>query len=191
MDIKAELGKIDFKSKEVQNILGGIGLGIIIIIAFFKYVYAPMGLKIKDLEKQVEEKVEVLRKAEEEAKRLPELEVEFKALKVELAHVEKKLPRENDIPGLLKTATRVGRRYSIDITNFSPRKESKKAYYTLLPMEISINTTYHRLGFFMTKMAQQERVLGFKNLRITSTIDENSRVNIMASFMLCAYVYND
>lgn len=191
MAVKIDFSKIDFKDKNVQNLIGGIMLGIAAIWAFFHWAYGPMGVKIIDLEKKIQKKETKLEETRKKAEKLPELKKEYEALKGELADVEKKLPKKSDIPEILKIVTRIGREYSIDITNFKPRKSTREKYYTTYPMAMGINTTYHRLGLFMTKMGQQERVMGFKDLNISSSMDEDYNVSMTVGFTLCAYTFNE
>jgi len=185
------LGKIDFKSKEVQNKLGAVGIGAIAIFAFFKWVYGPMGPRIKELETQIEDKEKLYAATVEKANKLPQLEAEYEALKAVLSDMEKKLPKEIGKPQLLNLVTDIGRKYSIDITNFNPKRETKDKYYTVYPTDMNIKTSYHRLGYFLTEMGQQERVLTFKDLSITAQIDEKKKVNLITQLTLCAYTYNE
>ena len=191
MAAKFDLNKIDLKDKNIQNTMALIG--IILIAVFFanKMFYVPMGKNIKNLHDKIGQKEKLLQETQLKADKLPELEAEYELLKGELLNVEKKLPKTNDIPELLDITTNIGRKYLIDITNFNPRNEKIEKYYIMHPVEMTITTSYHRLGAFMATMGQQERVMGFKDLSATVGTDSDGKPVIIASFMLCAYTYNE
>ena len=191
MAAKLNLNKIDLKDKNIQNTIALIGIVLIAVFFANKLFYVPMGKNIKSLHEKIAEKEKLLQETQKKADKLPELEAEYELLKGELLNVEKKLPKTNDIPELLDITTNIGRKYLIDITNFSPRNEKIEKYYIMHPVEMTITTSYHRLGAFMATMGQQERVMGFKDLSAAVGTDSDGKPVIIASFMLCAYTYNE
>ncbi|NIM03829.1 type 4a pilus biogenesis protein PilO, partial [bacterium] len=97
-----------------QKILLGI-LGVLVFFMFYKYLYGPLGLKLKKAKEELVTKEAKLTIARARANRLDQLMSDYELLRVKVAEAEKRLPREKEIPRLLRDVTGAGRKFKIDI----------------------------------------------------------------------------
>ena len=175
-----------------QKVLLGI-LGVFVLFIFYKYFYNPIGLKVSKVKNELATKQAKLTVARERANRLDELKADYELLKVKVEKAEKKLPREKEIPRLLREVTGAGRKFKIDISGFEPRPEEPQEYYISHPFEMSLETQYHNLANFLAEIGQLERIFHIRNLSLIPTLESESQKlkGITAGFQLYTYTFKE
>ncbi|MFB0527166.1 MAG: type 4a pilus biogenesis protein PilO [bacterium] len=173
-----------------------IMLGILVVIVFFmfyKYAYGPLEIKLKKVKNELVAKREKLAVTRERAGRLDQLKTDYELLKVKVEEAEKKLPREKEIPRLLREITDAGRKFKIDIPNFQPRTEEQQKYYISHPFAMTIQTKYHDLAYFLAEIGQYERILHVRNLRLAPMARKEGEKlrGISADFQLYTYTFKE
>jgi type IV pilus assembly protein PilO len=99
--------------------------------------------------------------------------------------MEKKLPRDRNMPDLMKIVKQIADRYSIQIMSISPATAVKEQYFFRITYNISATGSYHDIGKFFAEIAMQERILNVENL-ILSEGDSSA-----FSFVLVSYQYDE
>ncbi|MDH5173626.1 MAG: type 4a pilus biogenesis protein PilO [Elusimicrobiota bacterium] len=174
-----------------QKVLLGI-MGVLVFFMFYKYVYGPLGIKLKKVKDELVTKQARLTIARARANRLDQLKTDYELLKIKVAEAEKKLPREKEIPRLLRDITSAGRKFKIDIADFRPRKEEQQEYYVSHPFLITLDTSYHNLAYFLAEIGQYERIFHIKNLGLTPILEkENKLKGVAADFQLYTYTFKE
>jgi len=175
-----------------QKVLLAI-LGVLAFFMFYKYAYGPLGLRLKTVRNELTTKTAKLTVARERAGRLDELKADYDALKVKVERAEKKLPREKEIPRLLRDITSAGRKFKIDISNFQPQAEQAQQYYISHPFLMILETKYHNLAYFLAEIGQYERIFHVKNLGLTPILDNEGEKlkGITADFQLYTYTFKE
>lgn len=171
-------------------------MGILGALAFFmlyKYAYGPLGLKLRKVKNELVTKRAKLTVARERASRLDELRADYEGLKTMVEKAEKKLPREKEIPRLLRDITSAGRKFKIDISNLQPRGEEPQNYYISYPFIITLDTKYHNLGQFLAEIGQYERIFHVRNLSLTPILENEGEKlkGITADFQLYTYTFKE
>ncbi|HHH84987.1 MAG TPA: hypothetical protein ENL15_03420 [Firmicutes bacterium] len=172
-----------------QKILFGILAGIIAIIVFYFYVLGPQRQQIGDLKQKIEkEKMEVKRLVAL-SKKIPDLQAELDSKKEEIARISKSLPTKQEIPTLLRQITDASQQAGITLTYFNPGRLDAKGDYLEFKVDIQLEGTYHKVGYFLSQLSHLSRIINVGNLKITRlpTVDENT-INVKLD--LVAYVYN-
>ncbi|MFB0527738.1 MAG: type 4a pilus biogenesis protein PilO [bacterium] len=175
-----------------QKVLLGI-LGVLVFFMFYKYVYGPLGLKLKKEKNELITKQTKLTVARARADRLDQLKTDYELLRVDVAEAEKKLPREKEIPRLLRDITGAGRKFKIDISDFRSRVEEPQEYYISHPFLITLETNYHDLAYFLAEIGQYERIFHIKNLGITPILENEGEKlkGVSADFQLYTYTFKE
>jgi len=178
-----------------QKVMLGI-LGVLVFFMFYKYVYGPLGLKLKKVKNELVTKQAKLTVARERTNRLDELKTDYELLRVKVEKAEKKLPREREIPRLLREITNAGRKFKIDISNFRPRAEKPQQYYISHPFGMSLKTDYHNLAYFLAEIGQYERIFHVRNLSLTPIMEKEEKEGerlkgISADFQLYTYTFKE
>ncbi|MDA3793444.1 MAG: type 4a pilus biogenesis protein PilO [Elusimicrobia bacterium] len=180
-----ETGNITQQQKIVLGVLAVVGL-----IFFYSKVYAPMGGKIKDAKKILQEKQAELGDMKIKAQQLDVLEKEFKLLEEQLKVTEKKLPKTKELPELIRTITKTVEKYNMEVDTLRPGGGSGGQYYMTYPYSLSLATDYHTFGRFFSEIAQLDRIFNIKNLNITTGgSSEDGERSLRASFSIVAYTF--
>ena len=173
-----------------QKLMLGL-FGVLIFFMFYKYAYSPLELKLKKVRNEVVAKRAKLVVAREKAHRLDELTTDYELLKVKVEEAEKKLPRQKEIPRLLREITNAGREFKIDISNFQPQAEEPQQYYISHPFGLTLETNYHNLAYFLTEIGQFERIFHVRNLNLKAIFENQGEKlkGVSASFQLYTYTF--
>jgi len=108
--------------------------------------------KIKALESQLAE-------AKAKAEQLNKLKEEMAGLQLEVATLEKQLPRTQELPSLLRLFTNRFESYGLFVSSLGPGKPVSKGLYDEIPFTLSFSTTFHNLGKFLTSLGKNERLM--------------------------------
>ncbi len=173
--------------KKEQQILIFICIGILFYVyIFFKIVLAPVNKKISETKRMISEKQQKVTEAEIAKSQLPLLQSETKRLELEIAELEKKVPKEVNLPELIKIISKVSQYFGIKLQTLSYQSiDTSPPQYNEIPFSISFTASYHNLGQFLAAIAQEKRIFASKNLVLNYTGDKENSVT--GTFILYAY----
>lgn len=146
-------------TKEQQYILATITFSIMFYVVFYMYIYTPLSSKIETLQRTFVQKKEAFKEGKLIANKADVLKKEHDRLKIELSYIEERLPREREMSNLLKQVTRIGEDSGVEFATFKPLDTKKEDYYEILPIEVNIEGTYHKLGDFLSKIGSLPRII--------------------------------
>jgi type IV pilus assembly protein PilO len=147
-----------------------LGLVVILVgvVAFFHYSYwEPLNEKLKTLERQRQELQSQYEEQKAVADNLPTFQANTRKLEEDLANALKLLPREKEIPSLLRDIYTLGRKSGVDFKTFEPQKEAPKQLYAELPIRLSLVGTYHEIAVFFDRIGKMARIVNVSNLDMT------------------------
>jgi Tfp pilus assembly protein PilO len=172
------------------------GLSVLLIgVVFYSYwnmVYTPISKAISTDRKNVQELNQKLSVAKARAGQLSKVQAEMAALQVDVAELEKLLPKSRELPSLIRVFTHRAEANGIVLTSFRPSHAVPKGLYDEVPYDISVTSSLHGLGHFLTAMGKGERLFAARNLALTGTsakADPAKTVN--ATFTLVAFKYHE
>jgi type IV pilus assembly protein PilO len=175
-----------------QKVMLGI-FGFLVFFMFYKYAYGPLGLKLKKVKNELVTNRAKLAVARERAHRLDQLKTDYDVLKIKVEKAEEKLPREKEIPRLLRDITDAGGKFKVDISNFQPRAEEPQKYYISHPFLMTVESNYHNLAYFLAEIGQYERIFHVRNLGITPIVEKEGEKlkGISTDFQLYTYTFKE
>lgn len=160
------------------------------IFVYYKYLYSPLVNKYKEMYTKVEQTEKRLNEIKRRALELPRLQAEMKQLEMEVALLEKRLPKDKEIPELLRTLTKTAQRYQLKVISISPGGVTPQANYNEVPFQITLQGTYHAFACFLSELGQESRILSERNLSMTANAGtKESPATINANFTLIAYTF--
>jgi type IV pilus assembly protein PilO len=174
--------------------LKALGLIIVFVVmtifVFVNYLYKPLKQKEAELDREIATKSMELKEIQEIVANLEIKKAEVRKLREELSYVEKRLPKEVNMPELIKTITTIAKKYNVTFYTFIPSGPHVKDVYKEIPISMSTKSTYHNLGRFLTAIGNLERILtpsGVQITRRTPTKDDASTIS--ANLVITAFVY--
>jgi len=180
------------KNRNLIIALASLGLAGIIFYSYWSLVYNPVSKAIAADRKTVDELNGKLALARTRAGQLSKIQAEMANLQVDVAQLEKQLPKTRELPSLLRIFTHRAESFGLTLSNFAPQKTVPKGLYDEIPFNVSLSASFHSLGRFLTAMGKGERLFATRNLALTTTsskTDPSKTIN--ATFTLVAFKYHE
>ena len=142
-----------------------------------------------ELSAQHAEKQAEIRKGQAAEQRLPELEREIAAKRLELEDLEQILPSARETGELLRYVKNLGDQSNLKLKSFSPGGLRPAEFYREFPIEMQVSGRYHDLGIFLDRVSKYSRIINVDNLRIGSL--KKSGRTIQASLTATTFVFSE
>ena len=172
-------------------IVGSLAVTLGILFTFSTYFYGPINREIAKDQATVEDLKGKLATAKARAQQLSKLQQEMANLQVDVAQLEKQLPKDRELPALIRVLTHRAESYGLVLGNLTPGKPVSKGLYDEIPYNVSVTSSFHSLGHFLTALGKGERLFAARNLALTpnsSKTDTSKTIN--ATFQLIAFKYH-
>ncbi len=182
------MNKIELTKEQITQIAGALLFGGLFVYLYLFYFWLPTSKKIDEGTVKIEKMQRDIDQARMMKAKCSDLSGELDRLKAQREAAVKKLPSGKDVPELIRTVTRLSRKYGVSVLSINPSGQSKVAYFTKGTYLINIKGDYHDIGRFLTALGLEERILTSENLSLTAT--NGSDTSATATFTLAAYQYN-
>lgn len=171
----------------------GIAAGIILlplVIFYFSYYQA----KAEKIETLSQEKVTITKQLQEvkiKAADLAKFEKEMAEAEVQFLETAALLPKEKEIPKLLKDISALGRNAGLDFLTFKPLADIPKDFYAEIPVTINVRGPYHNMGFFFDQVSKLERIVSVSNIKMSSPKKEGGEMLLNSDCRLVTYRFTN
>lgn len=179
------MNKIDIDRDKLTKIVAVSVLLVAVVFSYLYFFWLPVSKKISEIRDKVSKIEAEIKKARDITSKYPNLEKKLSELEAQKADVEKKLPRDKNMPDLMKTIKKIADKYSVSINSISPSTAVKEQYFFRITYSISVSGSYHDIGSFLSEISIQERILNVENVLITGGAVSN------VNFILVSYQYDD
>lgn len=155
-------------------------------------LYSPVVQAVEENKRLLEEKraqIARLLYVEDELKRE---RIELEEKRVELEGVQGMLPKEKEIPSLLKSITQTAEANVIDFLTFTPQSIKAGDVYDEVPIDITLKGDYHDLGRFLNELGRLYRIVVPSVRSLTGkepTKEDPYTVNV--SLTISTFVYRE
>ena len=161
-------------------------------IAAFYFIYLqPSMTQIDRLQSRQASLERELEKVRKQAANLPKL-------KAELADAEQKfrdksvlLPKEKEIPQLLRDISTEGRTSGLDFLQFKPLPSKPKDFYAEIPIDINVRGPYHNVGYFLDQVSKLSRIVTVSNIRMAGPKLESGEMLLNSHCQLVTYQFTN
>ncbi len=165
--------------KKEQQILVIVTIVVVFYLyAFLNFILVPLNIKISQVKKLINDKTTSLEQARLLTESLPKLKQETKLLELEIVELEKKLPKQTNLPSLIKIISRQAQNYGIKLNTLTPQLiDSSSPQFKEIPFTISFMGSYHSVGQFLSELAQGERIIASRDLTLTYSGQKDYPIN--------------
>ena len=173
-----------------NNIIIIAALIIAFSFIYFNYLIAPMNAKYKENIKKLNDIETKLADTKRKALELPKLQADMKKLELEVTDLEKMLPKNKELPELIRIITKTAAKYQVKVTNITPGGAIVQPNYNEIPFQMNMQGTYHAIAYFLNDIGQESRILSVRNINFTSNTpskENPNSVNITCTFL--AYTF--
>lgn len=177
-DSLEQLQNLDLGNLDVNNIGSwpGVVKAIVMVLLFGLVLgvgyYWHITDKQKDLDVVEAREVELRKEYEDKAAQAANLD----ALRIQKQEMEeafgallRQLPSDTEVPGLIEDITRTAIDNELTIQSIDLQPEVRTEFYIELPIKISVEGGYHKIGSFVSGVANLSRIVTLHNFEIKPT----------------------
>jgi len=196
-DTLEQLQNIDFNDLDLNN-LGSWPSPIKIMLMVLLFAAVAVGgyfyyltdkqavlesaeLQEQDLRRDYESKAEQAANLDAYRQQQAEMEDTFGALL-------RQLPSDTEVPGLLEDITRTAIDNELRIESIDLKPERRTEFYVELPIDIVVEGSYHKIGTFVSGVANLSRIVTLHDFRIAP---QTSAQDLKMSILAKTYRYLD
>ena len=172
-------------------------LGIAVVIALFPLVvfyfafFQPNSTKIDNLEAKRTTLDKEVKDVEAKAANLVKFEKELEEATAIFQESSALLPKEKEIPKLLKDISALGRNAGLEFLTFKPLADVPKDFYSEIPVTINVRGPYHNMGFFFDQVSKLERIVSVSNIKMSSPKKEGGEMLLNSDCTLVTYRFTN
>src|SRR5260370_40968564 len=123
------------------------------------------------------------------ANKLQEFQREVQLLEAKLETLNRILPPEKETPDLMRRVQYLATQSSLSIKVFTPAAVATKEFYQEVPINVSVEGTYHNLGAFCDRVSRLSRLVNLGTIKIKSMQNPTPTRTITAQTVATTYVY--
>jgi type IV pilus assembly protein PilO len=153
---------------------------------YWKFGYSKNREEIGRLKSVHSAMTDSLQKARRVAAQLPEMERRLAKLEKQWLRAQEMLPSEKEIPSLLSSMTKAGGETGASFLLFQPKPAKPSQYYTEIPIQVTVVSTYHGLGRFLAAVGNLPRIVNVSGLTVKPSGEE--RATVEAGFQATTYL---
>ncbi len=142
-------------------------IAILPIAIFYFMLFQPNTDEISRLKQKKVKLGQELKTVKAKARNLAKFEEEVKQTQAIFYEVAELLPKEKEIPQLLKDISSLGRVAGLDFIKFQPLADIPKDFYAEIPVNINVRGPYHNVGFFFDRVSKLERIVSVTNVKMS------------------------
>jgi type IV pilus assembly protein PilO len=171
------------------------GVIIVLLTGILVYIYGNFFLKprfraIRYLKQEIERSQEKLMELKAQAARLEKLTREYQQLEGRIQRVKEELPTEKEIPRLLTAITTLGIKNGLEFLSFAPQPEQTKEFYSILPLSLDMEGSYHEVGKFLAALANFPRIVNASRITLSPlSAQEDPSVTVSIKMELSTYIF--
>jgi len=135
-------------------------------VIFYFAFFSPNTKKLAGLNKQKSQMETKLRQVKKKAQNRERLRQELNETMAVFDETAALLPKEKEIPKLLKDISALGTNAGLDFLSFKPGGDVPKDFYAEIPVSINVNGPYHNLGFFLDQVSKLDRIVSVDNIKL-------------------------
>lgn len=159
---------------------------------FWTKVMGPLKEEIKSMQTKLNDLNSKVETARIQSLRLPLLRQEVEQLQTELSALEKQLPKDKDVPNILRVLTKEAMQQNLVFNRLTPKQLTKKEYFEIIPFDLQFTGSLHSLGRFLSSLGQQDRIFQSQNINFTpasATGDQLGLVSLTITLTIQTYAY--
>jgi type IV pilus assembly protein PilO len=175
MDSLKQLQGLELSDLDINNVgswpiaIKGIIMVLLLAAVVGAGYYLHLTEKRATLARAQGEEQTLRKEFEDKSQQVANLDI-YRQQKVEMEEtfgtLLRQLPSDTEVPGLLEDITRAALDNELKIESITLQAEKPSQFYVELPIDISVEGNYHRLGQFVSAVANLSRIVTLHDFTI-------------------------
>ena len=168
-----------------------VGIILLPLIVFYFSYYQKSAKNIENLNKQKVTLTKQIQTVKLKAADLAKFEKELKDAEDQFLESAALLPKEKEIPKLLKDISALGRNAGLDFLTFKPLADIPKDFYAEIPVTINVRGPYHNMGYFFDQVSKLTRIVSVTNVKMSAPTKEGGEMLLNSDCKLVTYRFTN
>jgi type IV pilus assembly protein PilO len=177
-----------FAKVPLQQKLGAVA-ALVLLVGIGTYF-----LSVSDAVTQIEahdatlEKQEAeLLKLQQQAQHRTQFMREVERLKQRLREAEEQLPKQAEIPKVLRDIDYEAKQAGLRVDRFEPQGEQVQGDFAAVPLKMTVRGNYHEIAVFLDRLSKMPRIVNVTDLNMTAPNIENKKIVVASSYTATTY----
>ena len=170
-----------------HKLLGVIGAVIVIFgltwVMSIQDAQAEIAQNDETLAKQAAELLKLQTQAQYRSQYMREVE----RLKQRLREAEEQLPKQSEVPKLLRDISFEASQSGLRVDRFELKGEQKQGEFAKVPVQMRVSGSYHEIAVFLDRLAKMSRIVNVTNLAMASPKRKNKKIVLDSTFEATTY----
>lgn len=147
-----------------QKLIVLVVLAVVIVGSFHFGQWKPLEVQLETLENEYLSLERQYKDQKAIADDLATFQENIRKLEEDLRIALTQLPREKEIPSLLRDIYLLGRKSGVEFKSFQPQPEQAKKLYAEVPIKLVISGTYHEIAVFFDRIGKLSRIINISDI---------------------------
>lgn len=161
------------------------------ILVFYLAFYQSHAKRINALSSKKDNLISEIKEVKAKAANLEKFERELAAAQAIFDETSVLLPKEKEIPKLLKDISSLGTNAGLDFLTFKPQSDVPKDFYAEIPIAINVRGPYHNMGYFFDQVSKLERIVTVSNVQMGGPKKESGEMLLSSNCRLVTYRFTN
>lgn len=182
----------NFAKIPLQQKLGGMGAAIVVILGASWFMSVdPAMTQIASNDERIAKQEADLLKLQQQAQHRTQFMREVERLKQRLREAEEQLPKQAEIPKLLRDIAYEAQQSGLRLDRFEIQNESQQGDFAQVPVKMSVRGSYHEIAVFFDRLSKMPRIVNVTDLNMTKPAMENKKIVVNSSYTATTYRFLD
>jgi type IV pilus assembly protein PilO len=174
-----------------QKMIGvGAAVALILVAAWFMSI-DPARTTIAENDEKIQKQEAELLKLQQQAQHRTQFMREVERLKQRLREAEEQLPKQAEIPKLLRDIAYEAQQSGLRLDRFEIQSESQQGDFSQVPVKMSVRGSYHEIAVFFDRLSKMPRIVNVTDLNMTTPQMENKKLVVGSSYTATTYRFLD
>ena len=165
-----DVGELDINNigswpAAVKFILIVLLFGLVLGLGYYLHITDKQAKLDKEIAKEESLRKEYEKKAAQAAN-LEEYRMQKQEMEAAFGALLRQLPSDTEVPGLLEDITRTAVDNELNIESIDLQAERRTEFYVELPIDVVVEGNYHKIGSFVSGVANLSRIVTLHDFRI-------------------------
>lgn len=167
----------------------GAAVGGVVLIGALTYVLSVSDAttRIAELDEQIAGQETQLVELEQKAQNRTQFLREVERLKQRLREAEEQLPKQQEIPKVLRDIDYEAKQAGLRVDRFEPQGEAQQGDFAAVPLKMTVRGNYHEIAVFLDRLSKMPRIVNVTDLNMTAPNVENKKIVVASSYTATTY----
>jgi type IV pilus assembly protein PilO len=182
----------DFAKISLRNKLIGVVVAILLIAGgTYQFSVAESLDKIKTNDDRIATQEQELVKLQQQAQHRTQFMREVERLKQRLREAEEQLPKQAEVPKLLRDIAYEAQQSGLRMDRFELQGEAVQGDFAAVPVKMAVRGSYHEIAVFLDRLSKMPRIVNVTDLNMSAPLMENKKIVVNSTYTATTYRFLD